>query len=116
QADSRRAPRCRSRDKHVVADVVNLELTRGTGGRIGVAQQEIAFAGDGAAEVADARERPIQADRAYGGRAGDRVVADVVNKHVTNAGRTGVAQYKVVRAGEAAAAAESQALPIQPPR
>src|SRR5262249_8914791 len=113
RADSPRAPRWRSPDKHVVVDVVNLEFTG-----VDVAHHEIGFAGDRAAEVADARELPRQADRAYGGRASDQVVADVVNKHSTlDLGkRIGVARYHVGVAGDAAEGAESQGLPIQPHR
>src|SRR6185436_13249092 len=55
----------------VVGDVVDLQSAG-----IGVAQQHVAFAT--AAKVADARELPVQADRAQEGGVGDLIVVDVV--------------------------------------
>jgi len=56
----------------IVADVIDLQSAS-----IGVAQQHVAFAK--AAEIADARELPIQAHRAQRGGINDVVVADVVD-------------------------------------
>ena len=90
----------------VVGDVVDLQSAG-----VDVAQQEIAFAGD-AAEVADARELPIQADRADKGGAGDLIAVDVVD--LQSAG-IGVAQEHIAGAA-AAEIADARELPIQADR
>ena len=59
-----------------------------------VAQQQIAFAGD-VAEIADARELPIQPDRANKGRAGDLIAVDVVSLQSSG---IGVAQEHIAGA------------------
>ena len=57
----------------VVVDVVHFQAAG-----IDIAQQEIGFAGN-AAEIADARELPIESDRANEGGVGDGVVGDVID-------------------------------------
>src|SRR5262249_59391476 len=58
----------------VVGDVTDLQAAA-----VGVAQQHVAFAE--AAEIAHARELPVQADRAHEGGAGDLIVAGIVDLH-----------------------------------
>ena len=54
----------------IVGDVVDLELAG-----VVVAQNQVG--GAGGADGSDARELPLQADRADGGGAGDLIVVDV---------------------------------------
>jgi hypothetical protein len=56
----------------IIGDVVEVQSAR-----IGVAQDHVGFAE--AAEIADTRELPIQANGAQEGRAGDLVVAEVID-------------------------------------
>ena len=79
--------------------------------RVRIAQQEIAFAGH-AAEVADARELPIQADVADERGAGDLIAVDIVNLQPT---AIGVAQKQIAGA-TAAEIADARELPIQADR
>jgi len=74
---------------------------------IDVAQKQIGFAGN-AAEIADARELPIEAHGAKECRAGELVVGDVVD--LQSAG-IGVAQQHVGLAG-AAEIADARELPV----
>src|SRR5262249_28087730 len=90
----------------IVADVQDFQSAG-----IGVAQQEIAFVGD-AAEVADARELPLQADRGQEGGVVDLVVDDVDDLQITG---IGVAQEHVAGAA-AAKVADARELPLQADR
>ena len=63
----------------IVADLINLQSTG-----IGVAHEQIAAAA--AAEIADPRELPIQADRAQGSGAGDLIVIYVVDLELAGIG------------------------------
>src|SRR5262249_57946188 len=86
----------------VVTDVVDFQSSR-----IGVAQQQIGFAGD-AAEVTDARELPIEPHGADEGCIGDLAVRDVVD--LQSAG-IGIAQKHVAFA-ETAEIADTRELPV----
>jgi hypothetical protein len=57
-----------------VADIVDRERAG-----VAVAHQHVGFAGI-AAEIAEAGNRPLQADRTHGGSRRDRVVIDVVDR------------------------------------
>jgi hypothetical protein len=90
----------------IVGDVVDLECAG-----VDVAQDKVGrgFADDGS----NARELLIQADLAQGLRAGDLVVADVVNPKFTG---IGVAQQKIAFLGDAAEVADARELPLRADR
>src|SRR5437660_12717345 len=75
----------------VVGDVVDLE-----GAGVDVAQHHVG--GAGSTHRAEARDLPVEPDRAYEGRAGDLVVGDVVD---LEAAGLGVAHHQVGLAGHA---------------
>src|SRR5437660_11427083 len=87
----------------VVGDVVDLE-----GASVDVAQHHVG--GAGSTHRAEARDLPVEADRAQEGRAGDLIVGDVVD---FQAARLGVAHQQVGCAGRAAEIAGADDLPIQ---
>src|SRR5262249_57127604 len=88
----------------IVGDVVDLECAG-----VDVAQDQVGrgFAHDGS----NARELPLQADRAEeGGAAGDLIVVDVQDFQSAGAA---VAQQEIAFAGDAAEVADARELPRQ---